>query len=132
MANFTKGQGQAPPSGLPPHGGTETPVPPTPLGNFSGLVLRIALGATRGDAELEGDWERFGCQWRKQRGTRGFDVGAQHAAPIHIAQPYPRSRPGFALPIHPLLQRESNRNADSAWNRDVSTVGWFEAGSFDC
>jgi hypothetical protein len=60
MANGTKGQGQAPPSGLPPHGGTDTPVPQTPLGNFGGLRLGIASGATRGDAELEGDRERFG------------------------------------------------------------------------
>jgi hypothetical protein len=62
MANGTKGQGQAPPSGLPPHGG-QTACPPHPLGNFYGLVLRIASGATRGDAELEGDWERSGCRW---------------------------------------------------------------------
>jgi hypothetical protein len=59
IANYTRGQGQAPPSGLPPRGG-QTACPPHPLGNFYGLVLRIALGATRGDAELETDWERFG------------------------------------------------------------------------
>ncbi len=62
MANGTKGQGRAPPSGLPPHGGTDCLSPHTPLGNFNGLILRIALGATRGDAELERDRERFGCQ----------------------------------------------------------------------
>ncbi len=41
--------------------GDRLPVPrtPAPLGNFYGLVLRIALGATRGDAELEADRERF-------------------------------------------------------------------------
>ncbi|MBC7879698.1 MAG: hypothetical protein H7Y37_00040 [Anaerolineae bacterium] len=38
MANGTKGQGQAPPSGLPPPWGTEA-CPPHPLGNFSGLML---------------------------------------------------------------------------------------------
>jgi hypothetical protein len=42
-------------------GGQTRLSPQTPLGNFSGLVIEIALGATRGDAELEGDRERFGC-----------------------------------------------------------------------
>jgi len=59
MANGTKGKGQAPPSGLPPLGG-QNACPPNPLGNFYGLILGIASGATRGDAELETDWERFG------------------------------------------------------------------------
>jgi hypothetical protein len=40
-------------------GGQTRLSPQTPLGNFSGLILRIALGATRGGAELEGDRERF-------------------------------------------------------------------------
>jgi hypothetical protein len=61
MANGTKGQGQAPPSGLPPREG-QTACPPHPLGNFYGLVLRIASGATRDDADLEADRERFGCR----------------------------------------------------------------------
>jgi hypothetical protein len=43
-----------------PHGGTGVSVSPNPLGNFRGLILRIASGATRGDAELEADRERFG------------------------------------------------------------------------
>ncbi len=58
MANGTKGMGQAPPSGLPPPGGRSRPS--TPSANFYGLVLGIASGATRGDAELEMDLERFG------------------------------------------------------------------------
>jgi hypothetical protein len=44
-------------------GGQTRLSPQTPLGNFSGLILRIALGATRGDAELETDRERSEYRW---------------------------------------------------------------------
>jgi hypothetical protein len=50
-------------------GGQTRLSPQTPLGNFSGLILAIALGATRGEAELEGDRERFGLS---MGGTLGF------------------------------------------------------------
>jgi hypothetical protein len=66
MANGTKGQGQAPPSGLPLRGG-QTACPPHPLGNFYGLILGIASCATRGDAELEGDWESLDDRWEVHR-----------------------------------------------------------------
>ncbi len=52
MANCIRGQGQAPPPKTPAPWG-QTACPPHPLGNFYGLILGIALGATRGDAELE-------------------------------------------------------------------------------
>jgi hypothetical protein len=44
-------------------GGQTRLSPQTPLGNFDGLILRIALSATRGGAELETDRERSECQW---------------------------------------------------------------------
>jgi hypothetical protein len=68
MANCIRGQGRAPTPETPTHWGTDAPVPQTPSANFYGLILRIALGATRGDAELERDRERFGCQWSAFRG----------------------------------------------------------------
>ncbi len=77
MANCIRGQGQAPPPKTPAPWGTDTPVPQTPSANFYGLVLGMALGATRGDAELETDWERFGCQW----GSSMEIVGARCCVP---------------------------------------------------
>jgi hypothetical protein len=59
-ANGTKGQGQASPSGLPPRGGTDTPVPPNPSATFTERCIAFTDDATHGDAELEGDWEWFG------------------------------------------------------------------------
>jgi hypothetical protein len=51
-------------------GGQTRLSPQTPLGNFSGSVLGVALGATRGGAELETDWERFGYQWNVSMGDQ--------------------------------------------------------------
>jgi hypothetical protein len=53
------GRGKPHPLKPPPLGG-QTRFP-NPLGNFGGLILGIALGATRGEAELELDWDWFGC-----------------------------------------------------------------------
>lgn len=46
--------------------------PPHPLGNFYGLGLRIALGAARGDVELEADRERFGLPMGGTLGLNAF------------------------------------------------------------
>jgi hypothetical protein len=81
MANGTKGWGKPLPLDSHPMGGQTRLSPQTPLGNFYGLVLRIALGATRGDAELETDRERFECQWNIPMGgqwARRFDGAARY------------------------------------------------------
>jgi hypothetical protein len=79
MANGTKGRGKPLPLDSLPMGGQTRLSPHTPLGNFNGLILRIALGATRGGAELETDRERFGCQWGvSMGGVLGFDASVTH------------------------------------------------------
>ncbi|MBC7881823.1 MAG: hypothetical protein H7Y37_10870 [Anaerolineae bacterium] len=55
--------------------GGQTACPPNPLGNFYGLILRIASGATRGEAELETDLRRFGLP---MGGALGFDISGAH------------------------------------------------------
>jgi hypothetical protein len=74
MANGTKGRGLPLPLGSHPVG-DRLPVPHTPSATFMARCMAVPDDATRGDAELEADRERFGLP---AGGPLGFDTSITH------------------------------------------------------
>ncbi len=74
MANGTKGRGEPLPLDSLPVG-DRLPVPHTPSATFMAWCIAFTGDATRGDAELETDWERFGVP---MGGALGFAASATH------------------------------------------------------